>query len=67
MAGRVWTSPSPKIPAGRRDVVRSFGELGERFAAITRPSASAFKMLAPAHTISMFQRHIRERGETDLG
>lgn len=38
MGGISCTSPSPKIPAGRRETVRSFGE---RFAARTRASASA--------------------------
>ena len=38
IGGRHWTSPGPKIPAGRMDVVN---RLGERFAARTAASASA--------------------------
>lgn len=45
MGGRTWTSPSPKMPAGRRETVRSEGWDGERFAARTRASASAFEIV----------------------
>lgn len=41
MGGISCTSPSPNIPAGRREQVRSFGAVGERFAARTRASAWA--------------------------
>jgi hypothetical protein len=35
-------SPSPNIPAGRMEAVRKLGWDGERFAARTRASASAW-------------------------
>lgn len=41
IGGMSWTSPGPKIPEGRMEQDRSFGEAGERFAARTRASASA--------------------------
>lgn len=41
MGGRTWTSPSPKMPAGRMEVVRRDGWTEERFAARTSCSASA--------------------------
>ena len=43
MLGIIWTSPGPKIPAGRRAQVKRDGEEGERLEARTWDSACAWE------------------------
>lgn len=45
IGGISCTSPSPKMPAGRREQVRKLGAFGERFAARTRASAWACEQI----------------------